>query len=453
MANDFVLNENSVLSDVKAPTINDISARRILSNEILKNVYQGIIERDGEGITQRFSRDTSGAEIRVPLQVPLKVVPRTLGSSINGGNFPTSAKETALDTIGVPVLFTIDEPIDIAQVNRDMIPVDLLALNVKSWTDQVNLQTNAMTIAGKFYATFKNKLDNVDVNVIESDETDLVYDFMLANGLLDEGAEEVGVSMFPSDDRVAVIRSAYRPVLLKKGILTLNGSDRASMSLEKGTLSATATPRKLEDGYIGTIDNVPFHIANNQVWKIASKWLGLGDKEFDSIIGYISSGLGNIRAIASPNDVQISDHPNGRGVRLKPLFRAGFKVAEGYEKGNVFITKTNFVNPYEQIIADGLTSRDIYFNAYGSRMDSNLVLATSGAKVTATFDSRTVVKCQGAKGDCQGSVAKFKALASKVQLTSGSAATITGAAANDVVSVLALCKDGTCTLQTIKVKA
>ena len=448
---DLVLNEKSVLSDVKAPTINDILARRILSNQILKNVYQGIIETDGEGITQRFSNDTSGAEIRVPLQVPLKIVPRTLGGAINGGNFPNQSQETALSSVGVPVLFTIDEPIDIAQVSRDMIPVDLLALNVKSWTDQVNLQINAMTIAGKFYATYKAKVQGYAVNEVTTDETNLVEDFLNANALLDEGAEEVGVTMFPSDDRVAVIRSAYRPILLKKGILTLNGSDRASMSLEKGTLSATATPRKLEDGYIGTIDDVPVHIANNQIWSVASKWVGLGKGEFDSVIGYISSGLGNIRAIASPNDVQIGDHPFGRGVRLKPLFRAGFKVAYGYEKGNVFITKKDFVNPYEQILDDGLHATDIHFNAYGSRMDAKLKLASSGSKVTATFDQTAVVKCQGAVGDCKGSVAKFKALASKQQLTSGSATSI-GTSGN-IVSVLAVCKDGTCYVDTIKVTA
>ena len=163
----------TLLSNFGAPTINGIAAQRVLSNQILENLYQGLIESDGEGVTQRFTYDVSGAEIRFTHVKPVKALARRLGSTINGGNFPINANEGETDTFGIRVLDVLDDPIDLAQVSKEMIPVDLLGAYIKSYTDQVNLNINAVTVAGKYYATFIKDADGKDVNVIEYDGNDL----------------------------------------------------------------------------------------------------------------------------------------------------------------------------------------------------------------------------------------------------------------------------------------
>ena len=42
------------LSDFAVPSINGNIARRVLANEVLRGVAQGILETNGEGITQSF---------------------------------------------------------------------------------------------------------------------------------------------------------------------------------------------------------------------------------------------------------------------------------------------------------------------------------------------------------------------------------------------------------------
>ena len=450
----------TILSNFGAPTINGISATRILSNTVLDNLYQGVIESDGEGVTQRFTYDVSGAEIRFVHVKPVKALARRLGSAVNGGNFPISAKEGETDSFGIRVLDVMDDPIDLAQVSMQMIPVDLLGKYIKSYTDQVALNINAVTVAGKFYSTFLKQANGYDVNVIEYDGNDLQKALLDANSALDEGAEDMGVSMFPQDDRCLTIQAKYRSTLLAKGILSLGGANYAYDILKGGVANAGATPRKSEDGYIGIFDNVPVHIVSSLVYKTAAGYLGLAEKDLKQIIACASSGFANVRALAAVRDVKVIDHPDGQGVRIQPLTRFGFDVVPGYENGNAFVMENGYTNPYKALKENVFTDIDLGIfevNPLGSRIEIGATLNGVVGSITVTAPNAYKIAVLVDTDNDIDSVAKFAAkyktagTTAKAVVTSGSKKDLTGIVSKSVVKVLCVASDGTCELSSVTI--
>ena len=450
----------TLLSNFGAPTINGISATRILSNTVLDNLYQGVIESDGEGVTQRFTYDVSGAEIRFVHVKPVKALARRLGSAVNGGNFPISAKEGETDTFGIRVLDVMDDPIDLAQVSMQMIPVDLLGKYIKSYTDQVALNINAVTVAGKFYSTFLKQANGYDVNVIEYDGNDLQTALLDANSALDEGAEDMGVSMFPQDDRCLTIQAKYRSTLLAKGILTLGGANYAYDIIKGGTVNPGVEPRKNEDGYIGVFDKVPVHIVSSLVYKTAAGYLGLTEKDLKQIIACDSSGFANLRAIAAVRDVKVIDHPDGQGVRIQPLTRFGFDVVPGYENGNAFVMENGYTNPYKALKENVFTDIDLGIfevNPLGSRIEIGATLNGVAGAITVTAPKAYKIAVLVDTDKNIDSVAKFAAkyktagTTAKAIVTSETKKDLTGIVSKSVVKVLCVASDGTCELSSVTI--
>jgi hypothetical protein len=377
------------LTDFKAPFINGIAARRILVNETLQNIFQGEIESEKRGVTQRFTTDVSGAQIRVIRVLPLTQEARELGTGLNGENFNTLIEQPRTEQYGLDVITVIDAPVDIPNVNQDMLPIDLMEKVTKEIGNLINLNTNAMTIAGKYHKTFT---DVANANVIyfdpaDTDTTALQTAFLLANSALDDGDLTNGVAMFPMDDRVAVIQTAYRAKLLAKGVLVLGGSNYAQEMLAAGVLSPGAKPNKLENGYIGDFDGVPVHIVASLIWRTTERYLGLPAGELNKVIGYFSSGLANVRGIAYNENMKIIDSPQGPGVRLQPLFRMGFKSF--YTKGNVFILEgteqtVNIANnPLAKL--NGIVAGTAKLLAPGSRKVPTLTTVVGSTTVTPTL--------------------------------------------------------------------
>jgi hypothetical protein len=377
------------LTDFKAPFINGIAARRILVNETLQNIFQGEIESEKRGVTQRFTTDVSGAQIRVIRVLPLTQEARELGTGLNGENFNTLIEQPRTEQYGLDVITVIDAPVDIPNVNQDMLPIDLMEKVTKEIGNLINLNTNAMTIAGKVHKTFT---DVANANVIyynpaDTDASALQTAFLLANSALDDGDLTNGVAMFPMDDRVAVIQTAYRAKLLAKGILVLGGSNYAQEMLAAGVLSPGAKPNKLENGYIGDFDGVPVHIVASLIWRTTERYLGLPANELAKVIGYFSSGLANVRGIAYNENMKIIDSPQGPGVRLQPLFRMGFKSF--YTKGNVFIMEGTAEtvgianNPLAKL--DAIVAGTAKLLAPGSRKVPTLTTVVGDEAVTPTL--------------------------------------------------------------------
>lgn len=440
MAENLIMNENSVLSDLKVPYINGTATARVLSRTALLNIVQGQIERDGQGITLGFSNDTRGSEIRIPVQLPIEVGTRLYGGAINGGAFPEDATTSSVYTVGLPVLFTADTSILIPEVSLEMMPVDLVANAVKSYAQGIDRDLNAATIAGKFFATYEAKHEGKEINELTSGDSKLV-DFMTANGKLNDGAEEVGVDMFPTDDRAAVVKSSYGVELKIDRVVNIPSSLVAEQASE-GKLSSNL-PNMVQNGYIGHLDGVPVYVAAEPVWHRASEWLGLGKHGLDNVDGYISSGLANVRAVANAEEFDIQRLNRGRGIVINPLVRFGFKVLDGFEKGNCFLLKDGFANPFDALHEAGAK---VSYLPKKSRIASDLVVDNSTAK-SLTATSAKAKAIYGVKGT-NYDLASVAVAANKLTSGTAKASLTTG----DKWTVVAIFEDGTCDFQVVTIK-
>ena len=335
------------LSDFATPSINGNIARRVLANEVLRGVAQGILETNGEGITQRFSNDTTGAQIRITQFMPFNQEARELGATLNGENFDgRTAIQAMTNGLGVDVITVINQNIDIPQVTMDMLPIDFLGNVSKNLEMDINNNINAMTIGGKFVAT-ANAVANGDmdfqyITLASATGNDWRLAFMNMDAQLDNGDEANGLAYFPGDDRCFVVKTNIRPYLVNNGILTIGGANHAYEMLAQGGISPGAK-QDIRDGYAGELLGKPVYKFVPLIAKLASKYAGIPVWAFDKVYAYESSGFANVRAIAQNDEIKMIDSPDGQGVRVQPNFRMGFKAL--YAKGNVFLVETGYTNP------------------------------------------------------------------------------------------------------------
>jgi hypothetical protein len=122
-----------IFADIKTPYINQLTLKRILSSTVKENIFQGIMLKPGEAVTEKYSEDTDATEIQVLRQKPLVNDARELGSDVNGEWFNNqSAQTSATEAYGIQILQTIDRNIDIPTNAQDMINVDLAEGEVKN---------------------------------------------------------------------------------------------------------------------------------------------------------------------------------------------------------------------------------------------------------------------------------------------------------------------------------
>lgn len=449
------------LSDFSTPHINGVAARRILANEVLRNIFQKEIETNGRGVTQRFSTDTTGAQIRVVRVKPLNQKARELGAGLNGGNFSSTMDTVATVEYGLNVITVIDSPFDIANVTQDMIPIDIVQKSIDNFGGLVARNVNAMTIAGKFWKSMK--ADEAVYKSIDTSTTDFITPILEANSVLDEGDPENGVDIFPSEGRIMVIRPSFRPKLMAKGILTIGGSNYAQQMLAEGVISPNTKATKLENGYIGDIDNVPVHICAPLTWNLAEEYLGLPKGELDTVVGYISSDIANARGIAQGEQIKIIDSPDGQGIRVQPLVRMGFEAF--YAKGNVFLVESSTTTPYVNPIAEleGLKEGITKVLAPASRAKPTIAITVDNStkKPTATVTFGTgktlatgtnlyyIATVKTNKLTVADFMTKYEAAtsANKGSYTSGSALDLPSAAGTYYYYFLAVDSDGTATVE------
>lgn len=376
----------TTLANHTEPTIGGIAAQVIFANTALENIYQEEIEKGGRGVTQKFSQDTSGAQIRVVRPLPLPIDARVLGAAINGGNFSAYVYQPETATYGLDVITTIDDQVDIPNVNMDMIPVDIAKMYIKNISDKVVLNMNAIKIAARAYTCLSaDHADAKTASVVRynADTEKLLDRVIKTNAELNRGDRANGVSTFPVADRIGLVSSIYyAEFLTSHGIFQLGGANYAYDIARKGGLDAeTDTPKLLNDGYIGTLAGVPFHFVSDLVLSTACEYLGFPETELDNVVCHISSAHGNLFGLATGNSIKTIDSPNGQGVRLQPLYRMG--AACIMPKSVAWLVDdATFVNPYgvKDIFTNPLVTWG--YKAPGSRQKLVAKL-TAGSSVTA----------------------------------------------------------------------
>lgn len=381
------------LTSFKEPHINGLAAGVIFANTALENIYQAEIEKGGRGVTQKFSTDTTGAQIRVVRPLPLPIDARELGASINGGNFSAYSYQPESDEYGLNIITVIDDMVDIPNVSMDMIPVDVAKMYIQNISDKVVLNINAIKIAARAYTCFSAlQADSKKGWLVEYDSaTDKVIEKAIeTNAKLNKGDKEHGVSAFPMKDRIALVSNdSYSALLTSSGVFNLGGANYAYDILRKGGVDSEAsTPELLDDGYIGTIAGVPYHFVSDLVMEVVCKYLGFPSGTFDDVIEHVASAHGNLFGLATGNSIKTIDSPLGQGVRLQPKYRMG--AACIMAKSVAWLVKKGFVNPYElkAIFSSGV---EWSYKAPGSRQVLKASIKGAGSKAF-TFGLKKVVK-------------------------------------------------------------
>lgn len=431
------------LSDFANPTINGNIARRILANEVLRGVAQGILENNGEGITQRFSNDTTGAQIRITQFMPFNQEARELGASLNGENFDgRTALQAHTNGLGVDVITVINQNIDIPQVTMDMLPIDFLGNVTKNLEMDINNNINAMTIGGKFVAT-ANAVANGEaefqyITLASASGNDWRLAFMNMDAQLDAGDEANGLAYFPGDDRCFVVKANIIPYLFNNGVLTIGGANHAYEMLAQGGISPGAK-QDIRDGYAGELLGKSVYKFVPLIAKLAAKYAGVPVWAFDEVYAYESSGFANVRAIAQNDEIKLIDSPDGQGVRVQPNFRMGFKSL--YAKGNVFLVETGYTNPAgtgdDALVLKAPGSR----NAYSSNGQPSAVTVGGNAATYVTADK--AFEASVATATTQATIGYTLATNSTYYTGVTNGATVDLSAGENTFYVGAIAEDGT----------
>lgn len=465
---------SQILSPTNATYINGVSAERRISKALLENSYQGLNEKGGRGINDKFVTEddtTSAAQVFVNRILPVRMKPREQGASKNGASFSANKHFTQTVTVGIELLQVLDDPIIIPRARQDMIPVDLLAEQTKIYSDRLATIINGATVACKLLSSWLASEGNYKV-ISSSDVTNklILNRFIEANSLLDEGDIENGIDIFPEDSRVALFKPSYRALLKTSGILVIGGANYAYDIAKGDAISHEDRARKSEDGYIGEIDGVPCHIVSNESLRHADGFLGFpeGELKASDFIGYISSSYANSRGVSMSKQIKVVDAVDGQGLILQPYTKFG--VASWYPKGNVILTSAEF-NPFaslKSLFSSGVTWK---LKGAGSRLVPSITLASAtatGCTVSATanddWETSHIAGCVAYVGtstptSVEGFLAGYAAASYKgaVTVTSGAVSsfvinTLT-VADESYVNVLAVSDDGSVSFKSIKYEA
>ena len=465
---------SQVLSPTGAPYINGVAARLKFSAAVLKNVYQGLVEKNDKGVNDNWVSASDAeevAQIIVHRVRPVEMNPREQGANKNGASYSQNQHYIQTESVGIEILTIIDDPILIPRARQSKIAVDLLAEQVEIFSGRLATIINGGTTASKILATYMAKAQGKEVNEVTISASDIsnkkVLDrFIEGNSLLDEGDIEHGIDIFPTKTRIAVFRVSYRATLKAGGVLTLGGANEVYNILAGSGLNNQGDARTEDDGYIGVIDGIEVRLVSNESLGHAARFLGFPKDEFKKgspFAGYIASSYANARGVSTAKQTQVVDEVNGQGVRLLPFVCCGF--VSWYPLGNVFFTSEEY-NPFGDLkalfssVADQITFK---LKGFGSRLVPALASLSITTGTGFTYGALTALDDWNANHikaayyvvttDKITTVAGFLKAANANGATGGALSTLTGATVSQAgltqgkyLNILAISDDGTCSV-------
>lgn len=471
-----------ILSPTNAPYINGTQARLTFAEAYLKNMWQGLVERNDKGINDNWVKEgeaESSAQIFVNRVLPVKMKPRELGASKNGAAYSQNQHFPLTETVGIEILTVMDDVILLPRCTQDHISVDLLKEQIQAYVDRLNPVINGATYASKVLASYVAKANGDSIREFIISQTDIDNEkilrrFVFANASLDKGDKAHGIDIFPRRTRICVVKNSFGPILKTDGVLKLGGANEAYAILKAAGISNSGE-RIEEDGYIGTIDGVEVRALSEESLAQASYFLGFPEEELTEapLYGYIASSYANARGVSVSEQTKVVDEPNGQGIRLQPYTKFG--VVCWYPLGNAFLLseeydpfgglKTLFPSVTFTFKLKGAGSR-LYpeFSASGVVIASSTAFSCSG---THAYDDFNVDHLKGgyycvtskAAGPLT-TVHEFIKAATAVSAKAGTYAIDTGASQSvsamtdgDWVTVLAVADDGSCSLFSAQYEA
>ena len=388
-----------ILAPDNAPTINGVRAEAKISQALLENMFQGLVETAGRGVNDKYVTEeeaNTNAQIFVNRVVPIKMKPREMGSTKNGGSFSNDKHFVQTETVGIDILQVIDDTIYIPRARQDTIKVDLLAKNVDVHGRYLNTVINGATAGAHILSAWQGELDG-EYNAIDITEADitggkLAQRFMELNSLLDEGDDKHGIDVFPEDGRIAVFKMGFRPILKAGGVLMIGGSNYAQAILKGRSLAEGARDTTSENGYWGDIDGVPCHGISNESLRNASEFMGLPSAELkkSSFVGYIASDYATARGVSMIASTKIVPAIEGQGIVLQPFTKFGVK--SWYPLGNALMYRGN-----ADKVGFLAEMKTIFEKKSGEFNGISFKLKGAGSRLFPTFGAVTASKTNGIK--------------------------------------------------------
>lgn len=388
-----------ILAPDNAPTINGVRAEAKISQALLENMFQGLVETAGRGVNDKYVTEeeaNSNAQIFVNRVVPIKMKPREMGSTKNGGSFSNDKHFVQTETVGIDILQVIDDTIYIPRARQDTIKVDLLAKNVDVHGRYLNTVINGATAGAHILSAWQGELDG-EYNAIDITEADitggkLAQRFMELNSLLDEGDDKHGIDVFPEDGRIAVFKMGFRPILKAGGVLMIGGSNYAQAILKGRSLAEGARDTTSENGYWGDIDGVPCHGISNESLRNASEFMGLPSAELkkSSFVGYIASDYATARGVSMIESTKIVPAIEGQGIVLQPFTKFGVK--SWYPLGNALMYRGN-----ADKVGFLAEMKTIFEKKNGEFNGISFKLKGAGSRLFPAFGTVTASKANGIK--------------------------------------------------------
>lgn len=323
--------------------VNDSATQVLAAKQVKENIFMDLVHKDGYGVTQH--EETNASTIRIFKVAPSTDSARELNHSVNGGETGAAnnggyfnvqgASTTTVMEYDLNLLYVFDRPVDIPEVQQDMVSVNLMDNATKNLGGRCALEINASTLAAQLLAGKGNK-------VVLSSTISSYQAVQKASTALDDGDATNGIQSFPFAEREIIMRPTFRAALLdEKGVIR-GGSNYAQSMLAKGAVSPEAR-KEWGNMYCGEIDGIPCYIAPAQLWKRAEDWAGTWDNgdtnKFAKVSAIVCAASATDRGISSQDYVKIIDSPAGAGKRLQPKTRWGVNVA--YPGGIIPICEAN----------------------------------------------------------------------------------------------------------------
>lgn len=383
------------LAPTNAPYINGVQARLNFNKAVLEAIFQGIIEKDGKGVSNKFvSEDVANnsAQVLVNKLKPHYDEGREHGSAKNGGAFNNIGYMSATETFGIDILQLFDATITIPRATQDRIDVDLAAGEIANYVGGINVAINGSSWAAKWFATYNALTSKRNVVKITSSDISnklVLQRFIEADALLDAGDLDNDVDAFPMETRKAIFVPTYRPVLTGAGVLVVGGANYGYDIVRNGAVD-NQSKRSVDDGFWGVIDGVETHGISNLSLRSAAGFCGMPKAEFTSashLKGWLSSALANARGVSMVDQVKIVDSIGGQGIILQPITKLG--AVCWYPKGNVAITEKDYdpISALKTLFSGVASQLTFKLKSAGSRyyaVESAFVVESTGLTLTAS---------------------------------------------------------------------
>lgn len=328
--------------------VNATATQVLAAKQVKENIFAKMLYRTGKGITRH--EETNASSIRIFKVKAAGDKARSIGGANNGGFFNgQSAQVSQIVEYDLNLLYCMDRVHDLPETQQDMVSVNIFDETTKNIGGETATEINASILAhqikavsdGAYAATGTGAAAWNGLAVVLDSTPDYLDAFVSASAMLDEGDTDNGIQSFPFDERQALITSAMRRGLMKKGQILIGGSDYAQSMLAKGGLDPDAQ-KDFGEFYLGEIDNIPVYFLPNAIVAEAGVWGGSA-AVFSNVVGVICAASATDVGISGQDYIKVIDSPDGAGKRLQPKTRWGVNVC--YAKGVVPILKNGTTKP------------------------------------------------------------------------------------------------------------